>query len=61
MRILFWIGLLLVVLGIGSFFAGLPSPQQATGHAISVTVRVVVFLVGLSCVLAGAVSAEPVR
>jgi hypothetical protein len=57
MRVLFWVGLVVLIVGVASMFLKLPQPN---GDGLSYTVRIVVFLAGLSCVLVGAIAREPV-
>jgi hypothetical protein len=59
MRMLFWVGLVVLILGIASMFLRLPNPEQVTGHALSYTFRIALFLGGLACLLVGAVAREP--
>jgi hypothetical protein len=53
MKLLFLLGLLMVIVGLASFFIGLPAPYQVSAHTLSVTVRVVVFLAGMGFIVAG--------
>jgi hypothetical protein len=53
MKVLFWVGLVVLVFGTASFFLGLPSPDNASSGMLPMTLRVVLFISGLGMLLAG--------
>jgi hypothetical protein len=59
MRALFWVGLAVLIFGVASMFIKLPQPEQVAGHTLSYTVRILLFVGGLACVMVGAVAREP--